>query len=353
VIAVAAFHYERVVRPAGAGVVAVVPDGPMWGHARPGFGDVRVVDANGNEVPWRERLDFPIGIERVLKVLDSGRRGRFAVVRIRTPAPVDRITLEIPDRSFVGVATVFGDGTKIASEQIYSVHGASSARSTTVLLPPNDFHVLDIRATHVTRIAGVTVGVKPAASDLAPLPARTHVAGSTVVVDLGHANVPVDELRVSSTTPRYDRSFTVTARNGFVTSGRLVRRDGPSLTVVPVSAAGRFLRITIANGNDPPLRDLRVTAYARPRELLVEGGHAAPLTLYYGAAVAAPEYDFVRLPLQGTPRVGALGPERPNPHFRVVDRRSFFSKHRSLVSVALALAAALLVAAGALALRRT
>jgi hypothetical protein len=353
VIAVQAFHYERMVRPAGSGVVAVVPDGPMWAHTRPGFADVRVVDAKGNEVPWRERSDFPVRIDRELQVLDSGRRGRFAVARIRTSTPVDRITLEIPDRSFVGVATVYGEGTKIASEQIYSVHGASSARSTTVLLPPNDFHVLDIRATHVDRIAGVRVGVKPAATDLAPVPARTRVAGGTVVVDLGHANVPVDELRVSSTTPRYDRAFTVTARNGFVTAGRLVRIGGPSLTIVPVSTAGRFLRITIANGSDPPLRGVRVTAYARPRELLVEGGYAAPLTLYYGAGVAAPESDFARLPLQGAPRVAALGPEQPNPQYHLIDRRSFFTKHRSLVTVALALAAALLVAAGGLALRKT
>jgi hypothetical protein len=47
-----------------------------------------------------------------------------------------------------------------------------------------------------------------------------------------------------------------------------------------------------------------------------------------------------------------LGPERANPEYHVVDTRSIFARHRSLVTLALAFAAALLVAAGGLALRR-
>jgi hypothetical protein len=48
-----------------------------------------------------------------------------------------------------------------------------------------------------------------------------------------------------------------------------------------------------------------------------------------------------------------LGPEHANPLFRVVDTRSFFARHRSLVTAALALAAVAVLAVGALALRRT
>jgi hypothetical protein len=343
------FQYERVVRPAGPAVVRIVPDGALWEHARPGFADLRVVDAGGAQVPWRESPQPPAEEERPLEVLDSGRRGRSAVARVRTPAPVDRITLEIPDRTFVGVARVYGDGTRIASAQIYSLHGASPARSTTVLLPPNDFHTLDIEASHVSRITGATVHAGGHAAPLVPV--RATMRGG--VLDLGHANVPVDELRISSTTPRYNRPFTVSAHGAVVASGRLVRLGGAGLTNVAVSTTGRYLRLAIANGDDSPLRGLRVTAYARPRPLLVEGGHRGPLTLYYGASVAAPDYEFARLPVAGTPRLAALGPERANPEYRVVDTRSFFARHRSLVTLALALAAALLVAAGGLALRRT
>lgn len=124
-------------------------------------------------------------------------------------------------------------------------------------------------------------------------------------------------------------------------------------TLIPVRAQTRFLRLIVDNGDDPPLRGVRVTAYARPRPLLIEGGHPRPLTMVYGARVAAPVYDFARLPLQSTPIPATLGPERSNPGFRVVDRRSLVARHPTLVTAALAAAAGLLVAAGALALRRT
>ena len=352
-IAVQAFHYERAVRPAGPGIVEIVPDGSMWAHAAADFRDLRIVDARGNEVPWR-RPDRPAApLDIPLPVIDRGRRGRFAVARVRTPHPVDRVTLVVPDKRFVGVATVYGaDGTEIGSTQINSVGGATPARSTTVLLRPNDYRTLEVSATGVTTITRVTVR-EARSTELMRLPATVRVRGATVTVDLGHANVPVDELRISAATPRYNRAFGLSAHGSALLSGRLIRLHGTGVTVVPVDARGRFLSITIANGNDRPLRGLRVTAWARPRPVLIEGGHRGPLTVYYGARVGAPSYDFARLPVQGAVHRVALGPEQPNPQFRVVDRRSFFARHAALVTAALALAAALLVAAGAFALRRT
>jgi hypothetical protein len=113
----------------------------------------------------------------------------------------------------------------------------------------------------------------------------------------------------------------------------------------------------IENGDDAPLRAIRVEALARPRTLLVEGGHPGPLTVYYGGAVAAPTYDYARLPRSAlaldTARRGALGAEATNPDFRVVDHRSFAARHGSLLMLALGLAAAVVLGAAALALRRT
>jgi hypothetical protein len=73
--------------------------------------------------------------------------------------------------------------------------------------------------------------------------------------------------------------------------------------------------------------------------------------------VPAPDYDYARLPagalaLQQAKR-GALGAERPNVAYRVVDTRSFVQRHRSLVTIALAVAAAALIATTALAFRRS
>ncbi|HEY3544074.1 MAG TPA: hypothetical protein VGK79_16170 [Gaiellaceae bacterium] len=353
-IALQPFLYERPLHVAGSGVAAVLPDGALYAHTRRGFADLRIVDAAGNQVPWRLAPQPGAVREQRLRVLDSGRRGALAVARVRTPAPVDRVTLDVPDGRFVGVASAYGstDGatwTRVATSQIYSLHGAVDARSTTVLLPPNDFRYLELRATHVSRIDGVLV-TAGAHTPLRRIPAHVRL-GRTIVVDLGHANTPVDELRISSSTPRYKRAVQVVARNG-IAGGELVRLGASATTTIPLAARTRYLRVTIANGDDPPLRNLRITAWARPRLLLVEGGHPRPLTAYYGAALAPPLYDFARLPVPQPLVRGTLGAEQPNPEFRRVDTRSVFARHRSLVTTALALAAALLVAAGALAVRR-
>ncbi len=187
--------------------------------------------------------------------------------------------------------------------------------------------------------------------------AARQAGDEVVVVDLLYRNVPVDQLRISSSTHRYARRFTVEARGAVVAAGELVRVGRARQTIVPLSSRARILRIRIENGDDPPLRGVKVEALARPRTLLVEGGHVRALTIYYGGAVRAPSYDYARLPRSALAldraRPGTLGAERPNPDYTVVDARSFVARHRSLVTAALVLAAAAVIGAGGLALRRT
>ena len=341
-------RYRRPLTPSGPGVVTLVPDGAMYGHARSDFSDVRVVDAAGVQVPWRWAPEPRAGTRRLL-VLDSGRQAGVALARVDRGghSVIDRVTLDIPDARFVGSVTVAGSDdrktwTTLSTTQIYAVDGAAPARSTTALLPPTDLRSLELRASGVSRIDGATVG-STAEPRLVRVPARVHAG----VVDLGH-RVPVDELRISASTPRYDRAFTVTAGGAVIAAGRL-----RGTTVVPLAARARVLRIHIANGDDPPLEGLRVVALARPRTLLLAAGHVGPFVVYYGGSVRAPVYDFARLPAPATTGRALLGAERANPSFRVVDTRGFVVRHTSLVTAALALAALAIVAAGSVALRRT
>jgi hypothetical protein len=361
-LALQPFRFERTLSAPSKAPLELVPDGQMYAHAQSGFADLRIVDARGRQVPWRPEPQSPSSV-RALPVLDQGTRDGRAVARVRTPVPVDRVTLVVPDRNFVGLATASGssDGktwTRLSTTQIYDVNGATSARSTTVLLPRNDFHYLELRVTHVHRIDGVTVATTPAASQRTRLPARVTVRRGDVVVDVGHAKVPVDELRVDAANVRYDRPFSVFVRGEPVTAGELVRLGAPTTTVIPVDTRTRYVRLHVENGDDPPLRGLHVTAWSRPRPLLLEGGHPGPFVVYYGApSMRPPVYEWERLPERalhlGAAQPASLGPERPNTSFHVVDTCSFFAKHRSLVSAALALCAAAVIAAGALALRRT
>jgi hypothetical protein len=364
-VSVESFRFERTLRVARSGPVELVPDGALYAHARPGFSDLRVFDAGGNQVPWRPAPVASSPAERSVDVRDSGRRGGAAVARIDlgpSHGVIDHVTLAVPEDRFVGSVTVSGSDdrrtwTRLSTTQIYAVGGAAPARSTTALLPPTDFRYLEVRATHVSRIAGATVASAPEEERLARVPATVRAGAALVVVDLGHRNVPVDELRIWSSTARYDRPFIVTAGSVTVAAGSLVRLGPARPTVVPVSARTRYLRIAIRNGDDPPLAGLRVEVRARRRPLLVEGGHGRSLTVYYGGNVPAPDYDYARLPTSALAlpqaKRGALGAERPNVAYRVVDTRSFVQRHRSLVTIALAVAAAALIATTALAFRRS
>ena len=359
-------HYVRTLRPTAAGPVELVPDGSLYAHAREDFSDVRIMDARGRSVPWRPTPQPALASTQTLRVLNSGRRDGVAVALVDrgvAPGIVDRVTLAVPDGRFVGSVTAFGSDdrsswTQLSTTEIYAVGGATPARSTTALLPSNDFRYLELRATSVARIDGVTVAAaqQRPQPQLVRLPARVRAGAAVVVIDLGR-RVPVDELRISSASPRYDRSFTVSTGAGLVAAGRLVRVGRARKTVVPLAVRAHVLRLRIANGDDPPLRGLRVEALARPRTLLLEGGHPGPFRLYYGGRVRAPVYEFARLPRTALAldraRRGVLGTEHANPLFRVVDTRSFFARHRSLVTAALALAAVAVLAVGALALRRT
>jgi hypothetical protein len=357
--------FERQLQPAGRGPVQLVPDGPMFGHTRPGFPDLRIVDSRGEQVAWRSLPAPPATDARNVPVFDAGRRGALAVARIdlgHAHAPVDRVSLQIPDTRFVSSATAYGSDdrrvwTRLSTTEIYAVQGAAPARSTTLLLPATRFRYLEFRAAHISRITGAVVAGTTPRPPLVALPAHVKASDTVVVVDLRYRNVPVDELRISSSTARYDRPFTVEARGAEIAAGSLVRIGRARETIVPVATRTRILRIHIVNGDDPPLRDVHVEALARPRTLLVEGGHTRPLTIFYGGAIAAPSYDYARLPTSALALdralPGKLGSEQPNPEYAVVDTRSFFARHRSLVTAALVLAAAAVIGAAAFALRRS
>jgi hypothetical protein len=373
-------RYVREVEGAGGNHVAVEPDGAMFAHSRPGFADVRVVDMRGQPVPWRTRpADVAVFDEPVL-VLNSGRQGRFAVALLdlgagaggsggRTRAIRDRVVLDVPDRDFVGRAVVLGafrpEGpfTRLGATGIYDVAGAQRARSTTAVFAPTIYRFLLIRATGVTRITGATAAKGPEAPykvDRNPKVATRQAGRQTVItLDFGFRNVPVDELRISARTRRYDRPITVEAANGgrswrYVSGGRISRFEGSVPSPIPVGAQARFLRVRIENGDDPPLDGVQVRALSRSFALVLEGRHPAPYTLYYGAPGArAPNYEFARIPLPAREAVvgGSLTPERANPEFEVPER-PFGERHGWILPAALAFGAVVVAVAGFLAMRK-
>ncbi len=372
---------SRYVRPLvaepGDDPVLVEPDGALFEHSLPGFADLRIADARGREVAWRRIRGRRIAAPEAVPVLNSGRQGRFAVAlldlgtrrRIR-----DRVVLEIPDRGFVGRAVVLGADdrhgpfTRLSATGIYDARGAQPARSTVAVFPPSDFRYLRIRATGVSRIIGANASGARERPRLLRRTARSvslrrDGTRAIVTLDLGFRNVPVDELRIGAETGRYERPVTVFGSNvqqRFVplAAARISRFPGSVSAPISIGGHHRYIQIEIDNGDDPPLRGIKVTAWSRSHALLLEGGHPPPYTVYYGNPHAnAPSYDFARLPTStlGVARAtsGQLASERENPAFKPSpDTRSFAARNPGLVTGALALAALAVGAVGLLALRR-
>jgi hypothetical protein len=371
------FRYQR---PLAAGPegepILVEPDGPLFEHSLSNFADLRIADADGRQVPWRRVPLGRVAKPEAVALLNSGRQGELAValLDLGTRRTVrDRVALDVPDRGFVGRATVFGADerqgpfTRLSATGIYDTRGAQAARSTVATFPPSDFRYLLVRATGVSRIAGASVSGTRERPRLLRRPAksvslRQKETRTIVTLDLGFRNVPVDELRLAAETARYDRPVTVSGSNlGQVfiplAGARVFRFPGSGSAPIPVGAHHRYIRIEVENGDDAPLRGIEVSAWSRSRALLAEGGHPLPCTVYYGSPRAnAPSYDFARLPASavGAGRAvrGQLGPERGTEAFEPPpDTRSFTARNPGLVTAALALSALALGAVGLLALR--
>jgi hypothetical protein len=376
-IETAQFRYQRGLTAHGAvEPVAFEPDGPMLLHARPGFGDLRILDAYGVQVPWR-RLPELQEVERDVELLNSGRAGNEAVALLDLgpgPAPYDRIELDIAKATFVGRARVLGSDRRagpfrlLSTTGIYSIQGAQDARSTTAVVPRSDFRFLEVAASNVTRIDGARVS---GSQERPRLTRRRHAilggaesdsAETQFTLDFGTRAVPVTELAVSSTTPTYERPLRVEGSNDResfqpLADARIFRFRGSSSAPVSFDSRFRYLRVTIENGDDSPLQGVRLETRGPSQAVLLEPGHEPPFRLLYGGPeVDAPSYEFARIP-PPAPRTlldpSELGPEQVNEAFEPPpDTRPFTERHPALIQLALALAAAALVAGGFFALRK-
>jgi len=371
------FRYTRFLAAPPDAPVTFEPDGAMYGHASDGFRDLRVVDADGEQAPWRtEPPPVAVPARAVALVARGELDGVVSVVLDRgvTADVIDRIELQVPDREFVGEVEVLGSATgaeasyaTLSTTQMYAVRGAVDARSTTALFPPTDYRYLLVRAKGISRIDSATVARDPRQPRLDPIDAgssvRQRARATVVMLDLGFANVPVDAVEVQSSTDPFVRQVVVEGSNDRTTfvslgGGEVARFRGVDLDRISIDGRHRYVRVTIQNGDDAPLSGLRVRALAHERPLLLADGFEQPYHLFYGApGVPAPSYDFARLPASaiGLDRAvaGELLPETLNEEFEPpVDTRTFFEKNSNLVNGLLVLAAIVVAVGGLLALRR-
>ncbi len=367
-------RWERTLTAAGAGLVTFEPDGPLYSHSQRSLADLRVFDAEERQVPWRALPDPTPRSVKELEILNAGRQGQ-AFVGLLDLGPTrvvrNRAELVIPsERDFAGRVTVFGSDdrktfTRLSTTTVFDLRGATAAASTTLVFPRTDHRFLRLRGVGVPLPVAARVYNTPLRATLQPVPAKMTIAQlerkTQVDLDLRFARRPVDVLRFRTATERLDRDVVISGSDrteGFLVldRGRIVLLGGVAQLEVRVRARERRLRIIVENGDDAPLRDLRVEALARPRPIVVAQGFQAPYRVLYGNDGAQPpEYDFAQLPVRELRPLaaGTLGVERENPAWKPPeDTRSFLERNPRILEVALALVAIGLGIGGFFALRR-
>lgn len=367
------FRYERMLRAPANAYAAFAPDGRMYAHARLGLADLRVLDAQGRQTPWRFLPEAPDRNVLEVELLNTGRRGG-AVVALADLGPRrvvrNRLELVVRERGFVGRVTVSGSDdrrtfTRLSTTTIYDVKGATAARSTTLVFPPTDHRYLLLRATGLRLPIQVARAFnQPRQQPLEPVQVRVEERerprATVVELDVGFQKQPVDALRFSSSTARFDREVEVEGSNGgrfvpLLGLARIVRLGGVAQLTVPIEARHRRLRITIRNGDDAPLAAIRVQALARTQTVVLDRSRPPYRLLYGNTGLGAPAYDFQQVPrgeLRPV-RMGRLEPERANQAFEPPeDTRSFVDRHDWVVEAALAFAAVAVGLGGFVALRR-
>lgn len=184
-------------------------------------------------------------------------------------------------------------------------------------------------------------------------PTTTAKPGTTVLEVDRPAGIVPERLRIETDTPAYDRRVTVwDVRPGTpdvrLGAGRVLRVGTKTPLVQPDveldAARGTRLRIEIADGDSPPLQNLRLGALLQQPALLIllaPNGDAPAGTLRFGGGRAAtPQYDLASL-LPAVPAAGdaarvagrlydpaevgtaRLGPVRKNPAFDAAPALAF------------------------------
>jgi uncharacterized protein DUF3999 len=368
-VAVTAAGHERYVRVRLPFAIAPADDGS--------YPDLRVVDAQGNELPYALDPARAASTERVLDVIDVGfvpHRWTQAVLDLGTGGGlVDAVTLDVGDRAtptfFQQVAVDASDDRatwRIVRDDgiLYRVAQDGGHGSTTVTFPPTRSRWLRVRILdpHAAfPIAGAHSATTPSRdAPLATLPlARGQTADRAARTQTWTfaAATPMRATAVvfAPGSAYYERSVHVEASSdakdwtpaGDGTISRYAE-GGAQLTIALTETTARFVRVTVENGNDAPVPGLVPRLLGRAHDVVFEP-RTEPYRLLSGnPAASAPRYDLGSRLAHETWRAGVARPDATVANAGYRDERPVGERFPWLISGALI---AVAVGLGALAIR--
>jgi hypothetical protein len=377
------FKYFREVGGAGAGQHHVVIDETVWQHARPDLGDLRLYAADNHEIPYAlvEQRGDSSTEQKEVKVLQPGAVGDQTqfFLDMEGLAEYDRIELKLKTRNFVSKVKVEGQDdlhgarwATLANSVIYDLSDDNLGGNTLLRLPVTRYRYLRVTLEGAVKpgdveqaTADIRQEEKAVWRNLASDPRREEKGKDTVFTFSLPVNVPVEriEFTIDPAQPNFRRQVEAEAevggeKHGWPTSGELSRvhmvRHGQKIdfersTLELGGTRPETLKVTIHNGDDPPLKITGVRLEQYERRLYFSSSEAPHL--YYGDdKLDGPVYDYAKLfQAEATANAAKLGPEQTNTAYTGrPDERPWSDKHPAVLWIAIGAAVLVL---GALALR--
>ncbi|NNN07307.1 MAG: DUF3999 family protein [Elusimicrobia bacterium] len=360
-----------------ASYVSLILDAAAFGAAQPSLADLRILSADGVEVPYHlvvsrnrsetqsvqaEMVDLATAKGSVSFILNlkpflspQMRRGpveRHNVLTIRTPTKNFRAiaTVEGSDdrRSWYTLwdnAVVFNVSADYTASHLSVSYPMSTRRFLRVTLRPQNSAVPSIQGADVTFETAQEAGE----SVWTPKSLARHEEGKTSVwdVDLGYQNVPVSRVGIATRDVNFSRPGRVfvsspsaqgretgpVAMSGVFWRYALPRVSNEGLSIAGGEVRARRFRLEIDNGDNPPLNVQDILFFGPRRTLYFPPNRRWPYRLYSGNPDASsPVYDLAAfsgyLDLLRVPRLnfGDVDAE-VNARYQATDRRPWTEKH--------------------------
>jgi hypothetical protein len=352
------FREIRVAEDAAGDHARLLLDDAVWDEsAGADLADLRILRGQTDDIGYVVYVPEgrpPRIQERRARVYDIARQGdRASELKIDlgdSPPIANRLRIETDARDFGCAVTVEGsdDGktwkTLRDDAAIFDFGGDIGRRFTTVALPdtrmrylhvtvaaPPNGKPIDLKGATVFQEQPAQESDLPALADR-PVKKRTEAAQMRETwhtLDLGARHLSVSRLAFETPQENFSRPVAVEvsddgkawsgAGGGMIFRFRTDRYREERLTVNLPEAFGRYVRVKVADGDDPPLAVTRVSVLGRPRYVYFPFQKGQAYRLYYGNAQAHPaQYEYAKV-FAHVDRAAAiearLGDPQTNPRF--------------------------------------
>jgi hypothetical protein len=333
----------------------------VFDGAREDLGDLRLLNADGVEIPYALRVRRPDHREQTLRASEFNRASgpqqssELTLDLGADPPEHNQVDVDMPGVNYRRGAQLEGsaDGktwSKLLETNLLDFRvGGQQLKDVRLAYPPSRYRYLRLRVQRDPQVDKQAVALQSVTvrrqvevpGEFVTFPAQVGPRepvrasagpGTAWILDLGGAHVPCDQLLVEIADREFARDYSILAAGPPdagepfqpVTGGQWSRQAGmsskPLVAELGEPHAAR-LRLVVTDFRNPPLRVTGAQVVAPARQVVFERKAAlrGPVRLFYGnPAAEPPHYDLERnLPAQLDPAPArvALSPRAVNPDY--------------------------------------